>query len=261
MATSLRHSFEIQRRVIGALLMREVITRFGRHNIGFLWLFVEPMIFTLGVASLWSLTGLGHGHGISFAAFAITGYSSVLLWRNNANRSMNAISANLALMHHRNVRVIDIFIARSILEIAGTTMSFVVLGSIFCALGIMEPPVQMLQVIMGWLILAWFGTALSMVTGCMSERSHLLEKFWHPATYLLFPLSGAAFMVEWLPPAMRSVVLWLPMVHGVEILRGGFFGPAVRAHFDFAYVLSACLTLTLVGLAQCRILGRQVAPE
>jgi ABC-2 type transport system permease protein/capsular polysaccharide transport system permease protein len=44
MDTSLRHSFEIQRRVIGALLMREVITRFGRHNIGFLWLFVEPMI-------------------------------------------------------------------------------------------------------------------------------------------------------------------------------------------------------------------------
>jgi len=261
MDTSLRHSFAIQQRVIGALLMREVITRFGRHNIGFLWLFVEPMIFTLGVASLWSFTGLGHGHGISFAAFAVTGYSSVLLWRNNANRSMHAISANLALMHHRNVRVIDIFLARSILEIAGTSMSFVVLGCAFCALGWMDPPVQMLQVIEGWLILAWFGTALSLVTGCMSERSHLLEKIWHPASYLLFPLSGAAFMVDWLPPSMRALVLWLPMVHGLEILRGGFFGSAVNAHFDKPYVLSVCLALTLVGLAQTRIVGREVKPE
>jgi hypothetical protein len=47
-------SFAIQRRVIGALLMREIITRFGRDNLGVLWLFVEPMMFTLGVTALWT---------------------------------------------------------------------------------------------------------------------------------------------------------------------------------------------------------------
>jgi len=41
---SLLDSFRIQLRVIGALLMRDVLTRFGRHNIGFMWMFVEPMI-------------------------------------------------------------------------------------------------------------------------------------------------------------------------------------------------------------------------
>ncbi|MDP3222903.1 MAG: capsule polysaccharide export ABC transporter permease, partial [Rubrivivax sp.] len=44
----------VQRRVIGALMMREVITRFGRHNLGALWLVAEPMIFTLGVAAVWA---------------------------------------------------------------------------------------------------------------------------------------------------------------------------------------------------------------
>src|SRR3546814_5552704 len=38
--------FKIQRNVVAALFMREVLTRFGRHNIGFLWMFVEPMLFT-----------------------------------------------------------------------------------------------------------------------------------------------------------------------------------------------------------------------
>ena len=261
MDTSLRHSFEIQRRVIGALLMREVITRFGRHNIGFLWLFVEPMIFTLGVASLWSLIGVGHGHGISFAAFAVTGYSSVLLWRNIANRCTRAVEVNLALMHHRAVRVFDIFFSRAVLEIAGATASFVVLGSLFYALGWMEPPADVLQVLGGWLILAWFGTSLGLFMGSVSERNEVVEKLWHPITYLLFPLSGAGFMVDWLPPSFREVVLWLPMVHGLEILRGGFFGSAVHAHFDLPYVLAVCLGLTLVGLAQCRIVSRQVTPE
>ena len=39
----LRDSWRIQRRVIWALVMREILTRYGRHNIGFLWLFVMIM--------------------------------------------------------------------------------------------------------------------------------------------------------------------------------------------------------------------------
>ena len=61
-ATSFRGSLRIQQRVIWALLMREIITRYGRHNIGFMWMFVEPMLFTLGIAALWSFSGL-HGDG------------------------------------------------------------------------------------------------------------------------------------------------------------------------------------------------------
>jgi capsular polysaccharide transport system permease protein len=102
---------------------------------------------------------------------------------------------------------------------------------------------------------------LAILIGSISGRSHVVEKLWHPLTYLLFPLSGAAFMVDWLPPPFRDVVWWLPMVHGLEILRGGFFGSAVQAHFDLPYVLAVCLALTLVGLAQCRIVSRQVTPE
>ena len=37
-------SWTIARRVIGALLLRELLTRYGRNNIGFLWLFVEPRV-------------------------------------------------------------------------------------------------------------------------------------------------------------------------------------------------------------------------
>ena len=40
---SLLQSWKIQRRVVWALTLREILTRYGRHNIGFLWLFAEPM--------------------------------------------------------------------------------------------------------------------------------------------------------------------------------------------------------------------------
>lgn len=258
---SLRHSFAIQRRVIGALLMREMLTRYGRHNIGFLWLFVEPMLFTLGVTALWTATKSVHGSDLPIVAFAITGYSSVLLWRNMPGRSIGAIEFNLALMYHRNVRVIDIFLARLILEFAGATISFVVLTLLFTSLGWMSLPEDVLQVAGGWAMLTWFGMSLALLLGALSQRAELVEKLWHPFAYLLFPLSGAAFLVEILPQRAQELVLYLPMVNAVEYLREGFFGSKITAHYDMGYTALFCAGLTILGLAEVRRANRNVVPE
>lgn len=260
-STTLKRSLEIQFRVIGALLMREVITRYGRHNIGFLWLFVEPMLFTIFVTTLWTVAGAAHGSNLPIAAFALTGYSSVLLWRNMPGRCSGAIEPNLALMYHRHVKIIDIFASRILLEIAGTTASFITLGIVFTAIGWIKPPEDILKVMFGWFMLAWFGAALALLVGALSERTEIIEKLWHPTSYILFPLSGAAFMVDWLPTTAQNFVLLLPMVHGVEILREGYFGSAVHAHYDMAYMAIVNLCITLLGLSQVRVVSRTVIPE
>ena len=241
--------------------MREVLTRYGRHNIGFLWLFVEPMLFTLGVAALWTFAKGAHGSTLPIIAFAVTGYSSVLLWRNMPGRCSNAIEPNLSLMYHRNVKVIDIFASRILLELVGTTISFVTLMLVFYAIGWMEAPEDIMKIMLGWFMLAWFGAALAIFIGALSTRTEIVEKLWHPISYLLFPLSGVLFMVDWLPPAAQEFVLLLPMVHGVEILREGYFGSMVHAHYDLGYMAMCCLILTLFGLAQERVISRQVMPE
>lgn len=257
---ALRRSLVIQFRVIGALLMREVLTRYGRHNIGFMWMFAEPMMFTLGVAALWSFAKIGHT-SMPIIPFAVTGYSSVLLWRNMPGRCSGAVEPNLALMYHRNIKVIDIYASRILLEFSGATMSFSILSLFFISIGWMSFPEDVLKVILGWFMLAWFGASLAMTIGALSELSDVIEKIWHPITYLLFPLSGAMFMVEWLPDAARNIILFLPMVHGVEILREGYFGSAIRAHYDISYMAVICLCMTLLGLTLTHEAGRRVTPE
>jgi capsular polysaccharide transport system permease protein len=257
-ATSFFRSLAIQRRVMHALMMREVITRFGRDNLGVLWLIGEPMIFTLGVTALWIFAGMNHGSSLPIAAFAITGYSSVLMWRNSVNRSVGALQVNFNLLYHRNVQVLDVLLTRILLEMAGATMSFIVLSIIFISAEIIEPPADMLQVLFGWLMLAWFGISIALVVGAGTTYSELVEKFWHPTSYLLFPLSGAAFMVDWLPKAAQKVVLLLPMVHGVEMIREGYFGNVVRTRYDLGYMATCCLVLTLLGLFLVRDAGKRV---
>ena len=261
MTHSLLRSWAIQRRVIGALLMREILTRYGRHNIGFLWMFVEPMMFTLGVTALWALSGAQHGSSLPIVAFAITGYSSVLLWRNMPARCIGSVGPNLSLMYHRHVKVDDIFAARLLLEAAGATMSFITLSIFFIAIGWINPPEDLLKVMAAWFLLAWFGASLAVLLGAWSEQSELVDKVWHPASYITFPLSGAAFLVDALPKPAQDLVLLLPMVHGVELLRDGYFGSAVKTHYDIGYMVICCLVLNLLGFAKLRAISRQVVPE
>lgn len=258
---SLSSAWAVQRRVIYALLMREVLTRYGRHNIGFLWLFVEPMTFTIGVTILWSVAGASHGTSLPIVAFALTGYSCVLVWRNMPSRAIGAIKPNLSLLYHRHVKVLDVLVARLLLEAAGATISFVVLSLIFISIGWLQPPEDVLQVIGGWIVLVWFGMSLALLIAAWAEQSELVDKIWHPASYLLFPLSGAAFLVDALPVQAQKVVLYLPMVHCTEYIREGYFGAKFHAHHDMSYAILVSACFTLLALAQLRKVSREVIPE
>jgi ABC-2 type transport system permease protein/capsular polysaccharide transport system permease protein len=256
-----QQSWIIQKRVLGALFLRESLTRFGRHNIGFLWLFVEPMMFTLGVTALWTAAGLGHGSNLPITAFALTGYSSVLLWRNMPGRCVGAVEPNASLLYHRNVRLLDVLVARVLLEGAGASLSFVFLTIFFRWIGWIDLPEDVLLVTAGYLMLAWFGISLGILVGALAERADLIEKLWHPITYLMFPLSGAGFVVSSLPENFQSFVLWFPMVHGVEMVRAGFFGSKVDAIYSFQYMFIVNVMLTVLGLIQVRYIASRVTPQ
>ncbi len=255
---TLADGWAVQRRVIFALLMREVLTRFGRHNIGFLWMFVEPMVFTLFVAGLWTVSGMLHISNLPIFAFAITGYTNVLLWRNSTNRMMNSVEPNAALMYHRYVKYLDVLVARGLLEVSGVFVAFIFLVVAFWMVGLSGLPEDPMKVLLALVLLAWFGLSLGLLIGSVSERGELIEKVWHPLSYIMFPLSGAAFLVESLPTSTQDFALWLPMVHGVEMLRDGYFGSAFRARYDVGYLLFWNLVLTFIGLLQVRVVAKGI---
>lgn len=251
-------SFRIQLRVIYALLMREIITRYGRHNIGFAWLFVEPMIFTLGIAGLWNYTKYAHGGTLPIIPFAVIGYSTILMWRNSANKVGSAVEANAGLLYHRNVKVIDVFLARIMLESLGATISFMTISLIFIAVGVMTWPANFLLMIYGWCLLAWFTVGLALIIGSVLQLSEILDRFWHPLTYLLFPISGTAFMVDWLPEPFRKIILYLPMVHATEMIRHGYYGDIVRTYEDPVYMMKCNLVILFIGLVLTRYVSRKI---
>lgn len=245
-------SWAIQRRVIGALLVREMLTRYGRNNIGFLWLFVEPMLFTLVVVLIRAHTAAFYQGEIPMVAFAVTGWPSIMLWRNMPGRCVGAVKSNRSLLHHRQVKILDIYLSRILLEMMATTTSLLLVSFILFSIGWLDPPEDVLKALAGWMLLGWFGAGLALTIAGLSERFQIVQQLWRPASYILMPVSGVAFVVDALPHGLQEIVMWIPMLNAVELLRDGWFGSTFQAHYDVSYLVGFNLCLMLIGLSLVR---------
>lgn len=188
-------------------------------------------------------------------AFAVTGWPSAMLWRTMPSRCMGALKSNRPLLHHRQVRIFDIYLTRILLEVMATTTSFVVVAFVLFAGGWLSPPENVLEVVAGWLLLAWFGAGLALTLGPLSERYQVVQHLWRPTMYIFLPLSGVAFVVDALPRSLQSIAMWFPMLNAIEYLRDGWFGSLFQAHYDIPYVATFNLCLTFVGLSLVRQVG------
>ncbi|MFK0164171.1 ABC transporter permease [Rhizobium sp. NPDC090279] len=238
---------KIQGRVLGALIMREMLIRYGRENIGFLWLALEPMILTAGVMVMWVL--LGHeAHGLTVAAFVLSGYMPLTLWRHISGHAVSCLRQNLPLMYHRQIRLADALIARALLETAGTTAALVVVYTAARLAGVIPAYQNLGLLLAGWLFMAWFSFAVGLIFAAGSERFEFVEKLVPPFHYLTLPIGGMFFMVAWLPSGPQKLALYVPTVHCYELFRAGVFGDTVQTFYDVDYLVKCCLFTTAVGL-------------
>ena len=251
---SLLSGVRLQFRVIGALIMREIHTRYGRENIGFGWIIGEPIVFTFGVVLLWSVTRGGHEHGISVIAFVLTGYTPMVMWRSCFSQSVNAIKANGSLLYHRQISFLDVLTARVLLEVAGSILTFVISIATFAIiLDLIEPPDGRYDLMIGgWAIYAWYCFATALIVASITEMSHIAEKLSQIFGYINIPLCGAFWMVDWLPAWLHPYVLWIPSVSAFEMIRTSFFGDAVKTFYEPAQACFVCATLTMLGLIWIR---------
>lgn len=246
---AVKAGFSTQRRVVWALVLREVITRYGRENIGVLWFFAEPLLFIVGITLLWSFAEQRRVSTGTIAEFAIVSYPTVLLWRNAVGRVVKAIEVNKPLLHHRPIRPIDFFYARIILEFSSVTATFMALFGIFFLLGIAKIPADLLTMILGWGCVAWFAFGFVMMMGALSEISEVVEKISHVILYFMLPVCGAFVPTYLVPEPLRDYLLLFPLVHSVEYFRSGYYGSGMETFFNIEYIVASNLFLTFFSMA------------
>ncbi|MFN9974209.1 MAG: ABC transporter permease [Phycisphaerae bacterium] len=239
-------------RILHALVLREIMTRFGRENLGFVWLVLEPLILTTLVMIGWTIIYGTSKHGVTIVQLVLTGYSMLTLWRHLIFRFTHCFRHNAGLLFHRNVRPMDTIFARFFLETVGTLISFFVSYLVLFTLDMIAPIHDVLLLLTAWFLLAGFGFSVALVVSALAELWEPSEKFVQPLMYITIPLTGAFFMVSWMPSDYQYPLLLSPMINTVEMFRAGLIGPSAQTYYHPEYVLIVNVFLTAFALLLMR---------
>lgn len=256
-SVSFLETLRIQLRVIGALTLREMGGRFGRDNLGYVWLFIEPALLGGAIGLLHHLGGHSLPGGPNVFVFWVMGYIPYYLFRGIVNRAPSAIVGNQSLLYHRRITLLDILLSRNLLE-GGAVLGAAVAFTLFFGIFMGEWPSEPHLMIVGFALMLGLSHGLALLLAAGSVYTELIDRVVHLATYIAIPATGAFFMVFWLPTELQRLALMVPTVHCFELVRAGQFGSLLPTHYDVAYVVAWILVTNMLGMAALRVARRKL---
>lgn len=251
-----RSSWEIQRAVIFALLMREIKTRFGGHWTGVVWVIGQPLavLFSFVALHRYVLGQLHHGI-YDFGVFLMVARTPFHICVDIYGRLHNGIKANLGLFIYHQVRPMDILVARTILDLVVESISFVGLLMIMGLLGFKPvTPHDLLGYIQVWILAAALGFGLGCVLAGVSGLLPKLGVFLSMISLPLFFLSGAYPILDKVPTEVAKLLLYNPILHITEMARYYFLpGYDLMNGVTWAYPSLWALSTITLGMLICRV--------
>lgn len=248
---ALRSPLAVTSTVWKALFLREALTRLTHERYSWFWLLVEPLSHV--VLLMWVFgSGLRQRviAGADAGIFIMLGILGFFLVRNIINNSVDVVASNDALYSYRQVKPVDTVLVRAVVEGLLTCILFLVM---FAGAGMLGHPVfpadplGALQAL-GALWLAGLGLGL-----VFSVLSNLVPEIGRTVRLLMTPLyffSGAMIPSVILPPAILDLLLFNPIVHGIELLRVAFT-PSYRVPpgVELSYLVEFAVMMIFLGLA------------
>ena len=248
-----RSGFIAMRDVVFAIFMRELKTRFGEYRLGYIWAIVEPMSFVLILGSLRGLVQDEDIFGIPVFVFFAIGYLVYQLFAKSLSRASSAISANKGLFCYRQVKPIDAVLARSLLELLVFFFALFTLLVIFLWYGVDVQLDDLLLVTTVIALVTCFALGFSLIVASIIQRFREFEKIVPVATQPLFFISGVFFSVYDFPQQIQYYLLFNPLLHAVELARGGFYSDYPAEGLSLTYLSFWSLSLLFIGVASHRL--------
>jgi len=253
MNTVNRTPWQVQKSVVFALFIRELKTRFGSYKLSYVWMLVEPMVHMTVLSYIMSQFG-GHPiSGIDFPVFLITGLLPFFLFRNISLHVMDGVDANRALFSFKQVKPIDTFIARTLLEsfLTAIILALLLIGMKLLGFQVAIRDPFLYVSLYGVMILMGLGLGMlfCVIAHYINEAKIVIRIAFLP----LYFMSGVIFPISSLPPDYRAVLVWNPVLQGVELMRAAFFDnyhPVTGINHQ--YVIMFTLMVLFFGLAWYR---------
>lgn len=204
---------------IRALFLRELQTRFGQYRLGYLWIFLEPLL-TIGILMvLFGAIMQRTLPNIPFVVFLLNGIVPFFMFRSGISQALGAAQANKGLFSYRPVKPIDALIARNLLELFLRFSAYIFFTIIFLWIGYEISFDQIPTLLFYWLLLFVFMLSCSMTFMVLGDFSKEINKFVGVLFLVLYFLSCIIYPIGIIPVQYREYLLYNPLIHIFEPMR------------------------------------------
>lgn len=248
MAATLREALQIQSRVVGALILRDMRTRFGRSFFGYVIIVGWPLSHLLILMTIFMITQRIAPIGTSLPVFVGTGILPYILCLYPSRQIMTCLVQNQPLLYFPIVKTTDVVLARGILEIITAFWVAALFAVLLYVFGVDITPLHYQEALQAVIATIWFGFSYGFLGAILFK---LVRAWMAPHILILivmYVLSGVFFIPTNLPQQVQDIVWYNPLLHSVEWLRSAYYDDYGYGMLDRGYVIGVATLLFVLGL-------------
>jgi len=248
MAEVTSHPFQVWLNVINALLLRDIRVRAGKFFFGYLVIFLMPFLHLGAVLAVFVITERIPPVGTQPVIFFGLSILPFVVFLYPSRQIVIGLVANRPLLYFPRVKIIDVIIARALLETAnGVAVSAFVSLVLYLSTDNFSPrdPFGFLCSI---LLTLYLGCAWGLLNALLAHAF----QFWIYAFSLFFPLlwllSGIIFNPHTIPSPYEKYLAFNPLLQCVEYARYSYYEGYPGDVLDVSYVFWTATSMMALGL-------------
>lgn len=245
-------------RTLLALILREMITSYGRSPGGYLWAILEPAAGTALITAIFSMGFKTPPLGTHFGIFYASGIVPFFMFNDLSGKIGTAIMYSKSLLVYPSVTFLDAIVARFLLNgMTQLMVAYIVLSFIIIVL---DAPVSMDfgRILLGFSMAMMLGLGMGTLNCFLFSMYPLWQRVWSIITRPLFFISGVIFLYDTIPEPYRGWLWWNPLVHVVGAVRSGFYARYDANYVSPLYVFTFASVTFVVGLVFLRRYHRDI---
>jgi capsular polysaccharide transport system permease protein len=242
-------------RVIYAIMLRDIRTRFGHTRLGYFWAIMEPIthLMTLGVV-FYVLNHAPPPVGDNLFLFYITGLVPFLMFSHMSHGVMGATESNNVMLQLPIVKRTDIIVAHALRQFATELCVGGIIFSVAALLGQRGVPADPLTAMAAIGLLGLLAVGIGAVNVVIAEAFPAYETLYSALIRLFYVASGIYYSPISMPDWARDILTCSPILQGIEFFRSGFY-PQYDPHWvDVNYLLIWVVASIGIGFALERAL-------
>ena len=249
-------------RVIKAILIRDMRTRFGRTHFTYLVAIGWPLSHLVGMVVMFTAVDRMLPFGGNSTIFISTGALPYILCLYPARLMGHAITQNAGALSFPIVRTVDLIIAKCILEGLTAFIAGLIFAGGLWALGFDVIPLDIPTALTSFYAAVFFG--LSIGTVAMTMKAILKTPGYLTVLLMLVVCyAGSGVYINLLPttPTMRTLIDFNPIYHLVQWTRSAYFDTHSAVPLDKSYVLRLSCFFLFLGLAGERLFRGKILTQ